>query len=153
MSMVASSVVIAAAPERVWEVVMDPHRLGEWVTIHRELREASPGPPQEGARMEQILHLRGADVRVRWLLVACRGAEYALWQGRGPARTSARIEYRLTPVPGGTRFDYRNDFETPFGALGAYASRRVMGAMAQREADRSLAALRALLERDADLPR
>ena len=147
MSTVSSSIVIAASPERVWEVVMDPHRFGEWVTIHRGLRDVSPGPARAGSEMEQTLHLRGADIRVRWLLAECREPSYACWRGRGPARTHARIEYRLTVVPGGTRFDYRNEFETPFGALGAFASRRVMGHMAQREADRSLDALRELLER------
>lgn len=146
MSTVESSIVIAAPPARVWEVVMDAHRYGEWVTIHRGLRDVSPGPAREGSVMEQTLHLRGADIRVRWLLVECQEPSYARWQGRGPARTHARIEYRLTPVPEGTRFDYQNEFETPLGALGAFASRHVMGQLAQREADRSLSALRALVE-------
>ncbi|HZL55399.1 MAG TPA: SRPBCC family protein [Solirubrobacteraceae bacterium] len=147
MSTVESSIVIAASPERVWDVVMDAHRFGEWVTIHRGLRNVSPDPVREGSEMEQTLHLRGADIRVHWLLVECQAPNYARWQGRGPARTRARIEYRLTAVSEGTRFDYQNEFETPFGALGAFASRRVMGHMAQREADRSLDALRELLER------
>ena len=33
---------IDAPPEKVWDVVMDPHRL-EWVTIHRKLNSASDG--------------------------------------------------------------------------------------------------------------
>lgn len=148
MSTVESSIVIAAAPERVWDFVMDAHRFGEWVTIHRGLREVSPGPVRAGSTMEQTLHLRGADIRVRWLLVEYSPPSYARWQGRGPARTHAQIEYRLAAVPEGTRFDYRNEFGTPLGAIGAFASRHVMGQMAQREADRSLAALRDLLERE-----
>jgi uncharacterized protein YndB with AHSA1/START domain len=147
MSTVASSVLIAAPPARVWAVVMDPHRFEEWVTIHRGLREVSPGPVAQGSQMEQVLHLRGADIRVRWLLVECEPPGYARWQGRGPARTRARIEYRLSAVPDGTRFDYQNEFETPLGPLGAFASKHVMGHLAQREADRSLSALRDLLER------
>ncbi|HEY7967957.1 MAG TPA: SRPBCC family protein [Solirubrobacteraceae bacterium] len=146
MSTVRSSIAIAAPPRAVWDVVMDPLRLGEWVTIHRELRGVSPGPPGEGSTMEQVLHLRGADVRVHWLLVECRAPLYARWQGRGPARTRARIEYVLSATEDGTRFDYHNEFDAPFGAVGAFASRHVVGHMAQREADRSLNALRALLE-------
>jgi uncharacterized protein YndB with AHSA1/START domain len=147
MSVVRSSIVIAAPPERVWSVVMDPTRLGEWVTIHRAVRRVSPGPPREGSEMEQILHLRGADIRVRWLLVECQPPTLARWEGHGPARSEALIEYRLVPVPQGTRFDYENEFQPPFGVLGAVASRTVMGHVPQREADRSLAALRALIER------
>jgi uncharacterized protein YndB with AHSA1/START domain len=147
MSVVRSSVVIAAPPERVWSVVMDPDRLREWVTIHREVREVTPGPAREGSRMEQVLHLRGADIRVRWLLVECVPPALARWEGHGPARSQALIEYRLVAVPEGTRFDYENEFRAPFGAVGALASRTVMGSVPQREADRSLDALRLLVER------
>jgi len=146
MTLVTSSVLIAAPPERVWEVVMDPSRLEEWVTIHRALRAASTGPPREGAQMEQVLHLRGADIRVRWSLVECVPPTLARWEGHGPARSQAAIEYRLVKVPEGTRFDYRNEFQPPFGAVGALASRTVMGHVPQREADRSLDALRRLIE-------
>ena len=73
----------------------------EWVTIHRALRAVSPGPPREGSEMEQVLHLRGADIRVRWLLVECRAPTLARWEGHGPARSQALIEYRLDRRAGG----------------------------------------------------
>jgi uncharacterized protein YndB with AHSA1/START domain len=148
VTLVSSTVVIAAPPEAVWLVVMDPARLAEWVTIHRAVRAVTPGPPREGSEMEQILHLRGADLRVRWRLVECLPPSLARWEGHGPARSQAFIEYRLSAVPEGTRFDYHNQFQAPFGAVGALASRTVMGHVPQREADRSLAALRALVEQD-----
>jgi uncharacterized protein YndB with AHSA1/START domain len=147
MTVVRGTVLIAAPPQRVWAVVMDPSRLGEWVTIHRAVRAVSPGPPVEGSTMEQVLHLRGADIRVRWLLVECHEPVLARWEGRGPAGSRAQITYRLVAVPQGTRFEYENEFQPPFGPLGALASRTVMGQIPQREADRSLAALRELLER------
>ena len=146
MTLVSSTVVIAAPPPAVWTVVMDPGRLAEWVTIHRSLRAVTPGPPREGSGMEQVLHLRGADLRVHWRLVECREPTFARWEGHGPARSKALIEYHLSAVAEGTRFDYHNEFQPPFGAVGALASRTVMGQVPQREADRSLAALRALVE-------
>ena len=36
---VAQSIEIDAPIERVWELVMDPERLGDWVTIHRSVSE------------------------------------------------------------------------------------------------------------------
>lgn len=146
MSLVRSSIVIAASPEEVWNVVMDPLRFAEWVSIHRDVRGISDGPARQGSRMEQVLSVRGAEIRVRWLLVDCTEPSYARWEGSGPARSRAHIEYRLSPVAGGTRFDYQNEFAAPLGAIGAFASRTVMGQVPQREADRSLAALRALIE-------
>jgi uncharacterized protein YndB with AHSA1/START domain len=37
MSTVHAEIDIDAPIERVWETVMDPHRLGDWVTIHKSV--------------------------------------------------------------------------------------------------------------------
>lgn len=127
---------------------MDPARLGEWVTIHRKLKRRDEGPPGVGYEMEQQLHLRGVSVDVCWRLVECVACERAVWEGRGPARSRALTEYRLTEQSDGTtRFDYRNEFHAPLGRVGALASRALVGGMPEREASRTLEKLRALLER------
>jgi uncharacterized protein YndB with AHSA1/START domain len=147
VSEVVSSIEIAAPPEKVWAMVMDPERLHEWVTIHRRLHDHDGGPPRKGYAMEQSLHLRGVNFKVHWELVACDAARHAEWHGRGPARSRAETEYRLTAVDGGTRFDYRNEFKAPLGPLGAVASRAIVGGLPRREADASLRRLKALVER------
>ena len=146
MSRVTASVRIGASPEHVWGVVMDPARLEQWVTIHRRLLHAQDGAPRVGYTMDQQLHMRGVSLEVHWRLAECRPAELAVWEGRGPAGSQARIEYRLTPEDGGTRFDYRNEFHPPLGAIGAIVSRALVGGMPEREARRSLARLRERIE-------
>jgi uncharacterized protein YndB with AHSA1/START domain len=147
VSTVETTVEIAAPPADVWRVVMDPQRLGEWVTIHRKLHDADPWPPHEGARMDQTLALRGAPFKVRWTLVACEDTRRAVWQGKGPAHSRAETEYELSPTAdGGTSFHYRNTFKAPLGPLGAVASRAVVGGLPVREAEASLARLRTLCE-------
>lgn len=147
MSTVTASIDIAATPTAVWDAVMDPSRLGEWVTIHRKLRGSDDGAPRVGFRMDQQVHLRGVSLDVHWTLVKCLPGERALWEGRGPARSRARTEYRLRPTDrGGTRFDYRNEFHAPLGPLGALASRALVGGMPEREATQTLIRLRSILE-------
>lgn len=147
MSTVTASVEIAAAPTQVWEVAMDPARLGEWVTIHRRLREHDDGPPRVGFRMSQQIHLRGVSLDVHWRLVQCKPAELAVWEGRGPARSRACTEYQLGQGPdGSTHFDYRNEFHAPLGPLGALVSRALVGGIPEREAERTLERLKAILE-------
>lgn len=148
MSIVTTSIDIAAPASDVWDTVMDPKRLGDWVTIHRRLRDSDQGSPRVGYRMDQQLHLRGVSIDVHWRLVECTPARHAVWEGRGPARSRARTEYTLTERPDGhTRFDYRNEFHAPLGPLGALASHALVGGMPQREASRTLERLRDLLER------
>ena len=147
MTEVVTSIDIAAPPEKVWALAMDPDCLSEWVTIHRRLHSHDGGPPRKGYAMEQTLHLRGVNFKVQWELVTCDECLHAEWHGRGPARSHAETEYRLTAVDGGTRFDYRNEFTAPLGPLGRVASRAIVGGLPRREADASLRRLKALAER------
>jgi uncharacterized protein YndB with AHSA1/START domain len=141
MTSLTTSIDIAAAPREVWDVAMDPERLEEWVTIHRRLVSHSR------TSMEQVLSLRGVNFHVMWTLDDCDRPHRALWRGRGPAHSKALIEYRLTEIEGGTRFDYRNELKTPLGPLGAVASKTFVGGLSQREADASLRRLKAVCER------
>jgi carbon monoxide dehydrogenase subunit G len=146
MSVVTLSTHISATPEEVWKTVMDPNCLSEWVTIHRALRWADKGSPRVGFKMEQQIHLRGVSLDVRWRLVECQPCKLAVWEGRGPARSRAHIEYAMHPEGDGTHFDYRNEFRPPLGPVGAFASRALVGGMPEREASRTLERLRELLE-------
>ena len=148
MSTVHVTTEIAAPIERVWEVVMDPSRLKDWVTIHRSVREVSANPLRKGATMEQTLHMRGVSFRVHWTLVEMNAPTHAEWEGRGPAHSRALIRYELSDDGDGrTVFDYINEFTPPGGRLGSVASRVIVGAASEREANNSLARLKALLER------
>lgn len=149
MSVVTASVTIHCSPQTVWELVMDPNRLGEWVTIHHRLIRADTGPPREGFEMDQQLHIRGVHVTVHWRLIECRPCELAVWEGRGPARSRARTEYHIGAANGGTRFDYRNEFHPPLGSVGALASRALVGGLPEQQATLTLERLRTLLERAA----
>jgi uncharacterized protein YndB with AHSA1/START domain len=147
MSLVQASILIAAPPAEVWKVVMDPACLQEWVTIHRKLVHADDGPPKVGYRMDQQIHLRGVSLEVHWELAKCRAPALAVWEGRGPARSRAHSEYALQETSaGGTRFDYRNEFRTPLGPVGALVSRALVGGIPEREAKRTLERLRARVE-------
>jgi carbon monoxide dehydrogenase subunit G len=147
MSQLTASIRIAAPPEEVWKMVMDPSCLSEWVTIHRKLLRADDGPPRVGYKMDQRIHLRGVSLDVHWELVDCRPGKLAVWEGRGPARSRAHSEYILRAQDGGTRFDYRNDFRPPLGPVGALVSRALVGGIPEREAHRTLERLREHVER------
>jgi uncharacterized protein YndB with AHSA1/START domain len=147
VTLVTASIDIDAPPDRVYDLMLDPTRLDEWVTIHRRVNHRDNGPPREGFEMEQTLHLRGANFKVRWTLTEADRPDRATWEGRGPAHSYARTSYLLRPLDGGgTHFDYENEFKAPGGFLGAAASRVIVGGVPEREADRSLQRLKALLE-------
>jgi carbon monoxide dehydrogenase subunit G len=147
MKRVTAAIDIEAPPEKVWEVVMDPKRLKDWVTIHRKLGKVSDAPLKDGSTLEQVLHLRGMSIKVQWTVEHAERPERAVWEGRGPARARAQTSYVLSPDGnGGTRFEYANEFKPPLGPIGAAVNRVLMGGVPQREADRTLRQLKELIE-------
>ncbi|CAB4956375.1 unannotated protein [freshwater metagenome] len=148
MSAVRATIDLPADPQRVWDVIMDPHQLERWVTIHRELCSVDDGPPAKGFTMEQRMSIRGAPVTITWEIDELDPPRRATWNGAGPARATAFIEYALEEIPEGTRFHYTNDFTPPGGVIGRVASRALMGGVPDREAAASLERLRALLAAD-----
>ena len=149
MSVVHVKTRINAPIERVWETVLDPNQLEQWVTIHRAIKNVSDGPLNRGSTMDQVMHFRGISFQVHWTLVDVHEPSHAEWEGRGPAHSRARIRYQLSgDSDGATEFEYFNEFTPPGGRLGVVASRVIMGAASEREANRSLQKLKDLLERD-----
>ena len=71
---VHAEIEIAAPPALVFDTVMDPSRLADWVTIHRSVTLISADALTEGARMDQVLHIRGVSFKVHWTLVSVAAA-------------------------------------------------------------------------------
>jgi uncharacterized protein YndB with AHSA1/START domain len=143
---VERSIAIAATPERIYEVIMDPACLERWVTIHAALENAPSAPLKRGSELTQRLQLAGRGFTVHWKVVETDAARRVVWEGKGPMRSHAGVTYELKPDGnGGTRFTYTNEFALPGGPLG-----RVAGPVVRRvtagELDRSLNRLRAMVE-------
>lgn len=148
MSTVRVKIKIDAPVQRVWETIMDPGRFSEWVTIHRQVRNFST-PMSPGSTMDQVLHMRGVSFHVHWTLSDCHAPTLAVWEGQGPAWSTALIRYELSgDGDGPTEFVYTNEFSPPGGRLGSLAGRVVVGPASEREARNSLRQLKALIEAD-----
>jgi carbon monoxide dehydrogenase subunit G len=144
---VERSIRIAASPERVYDLVMDPSRLGDWVTIHQRLEDAPRGPLKEGSKLTQCLKLAGRRFHVRWTVVENDPCRRVVWEGRGPVASHARVVYGFRSDGDGsaTNFSYTNEYDLPGGPLGRVAGRAVMR-ITQKELEGSLQRLKALVE-------
>ena len=142
---VERSIEIDAPPEAVYDLIADPDRLGEWVTIHQYVDGEAPDELVKGAKMAQCLRLAGRNFKVRWTVVESDRPNRLVWEGKGPVRSKAKVVNELEPTKKGTRFSYLNEYSLPGGPVGNMAGpmvRRVTG----KEVDATLKKLKELLE-------
>ncbi|MEA2457548.1 MAG: hypothetical protein QOC95_520 [Thermoleophilaceae bacterium] len=146
MSKLERQIHIDATPEAVYDKLMDPNCLGEWVTIQDKLEEAPAGDLEKGDELVQRMKVAGQKFKLRWKVLQADRPHKAVWSGKGPLGSKARATYELSPNEGGTNFTYTNEYDLPGGPAGKLAGRAVMGASGA-EADRTLERLKKLIEK------
>lgn len=142
---VQRTIEIGAEPQSVYDVVMDPRRLKDWVTIHQRLNGAPRGQLEEGSKLTQSLKLAGRGFKVHWTVVEVDPLRRVVWEGRGPVASTARVEYEFSPNGKGTRFSYVNEYDLPGGPLGKMAGRAV-ARVTEKELEGSLRRLKSIVE-------
>ena len=143
---VERSIDIGAPANDVYELIMDPRRLEDWVTIHHHLEQAPEGRLKKGAKVTQSLKLAGRKFKVRWTVVENDPCKRVVWEGEGPIFSHARVVYEFAPNgENATHFSYTNEYDLPGGALGKLAGRTVKR-VTGKEVDGSLQKLKSLLE-------
>ena len=136
---------IAASREAVWEVISDPSRLGEWVTLHRGIEGEPPTRIQEGTTFTQQVSVAGQKFDVDWTAKEVSPPSRMVWDGEGPMGSSARSTYELSEAGERVSFTYSTEFAPPGGKVGQVAATAVES-RGQEETDESLKRLKQLLE-------
>jgi carbon monoxide dehydrogenase subunit G len=142
---VERTIEINAPAKEVYDVVMDPSRLSDWVTIHDHLEDAPNGQLKRGSKLTQSLKLAGRRFKVRWTVVENDPCRRVAWEGRGPVGSHAQVVYTFDENGQGTRFSYMNKYDLPGGVVGRVAGRAV-SRVTEKELDGSLRRLKSLVE-------
>ena len=135
----------------VWDVIMDPRRFDDWVTIHRKLGRVDDGELRQGFRVEQTLCLHHASFKVKWPLAELE-APHARGLG-GPRARPAPTPASSTTSPRSTAASGRasttsTSTRNPAASSAASPAGCSSRGTAEREARRSLQRLKAFLERN-----
>jgi uncharacterized protein YndB with AHSA1/START domain len=136
---------IDAPREEVFDLLLDPNRLDDWVNASRGVADVSDDPLEIGSSFRQMLRVGGAPFHVQWRVVELERPSLVVWEGEGPGHTKARVRYELSENGAGTRFRYSNRYDLPGGLIGAAAG-GVGAGPAKRVMNHSLRNLKRLLE-------
>ena len=111
MPEVSVSAVLPAPADKVWAVLTDLDRLGEWNTIHSGFPNGAPVDPAVGTVYAEKMTLMGMPTEVSWTVSAMEpAADWAL-EGKGPMGISLRQHYVLTAEGEGTRITVESEFK------------------------------------------
>lgn len=150
MTEIRADTEIDAPRDEVFDLLLDPSRLEEWVTASRGVSDAPDDQLAVGSSFRQTLKVGGASFHVRWRVVELERPSLAVWEGRGPGGAKAGVRYELSENGGGTLFRYYNDYDLPGGVLGMAAAGLGAGT-AKRVMRRSLRNLKRLLESNGEV--
>ena len=97
------SIVIAAAPEKVFDYVSNPRTWPQWIASSHEL-VCDDRPMRYGDRFREHWSTRSGPVDLDWLVIACDAPRR--WNGLTHTDFTGPIivEYRCEAVAGGVKF-------------------------------------------------
>lgn len=105
---IRTEIQIAAAPEDVWDVLVDLDRYAEWNPF---ITDAS-GVPSPGERLALKMAANGRTFTVRPIVMQRREPHTLGWRGRFglPGLFDADHTHELHPIGAGTRYVQREEF-------------------------------------------
>jgi len=111
MPQVSVSTSVAAPADKVWAIITDFDRFGEWNTIHTEFPDGGPAELSVGAEYREKMTLIGMPAEVAWTVTEVEpGRAYRL-QGKGPMGVSVGQYYVLADEGEGTLVTVENEFK------------------------------------------
>lgn len=145
MATISETVIINAPIERVFDVVTDPRRTGDWNPNIVDISRPSPLPAQVGTSWVQTVLMMGRQQRMN-----CRVTELDRpVSGRLDISGDqhATITTVCEPVPGGTRVTQTIEFRPPGGLFGSIAA-GVAAPLLLKEMRQSMERQRIAIERE-----
>lgn len=145
MTRVERSIAIGVPPGRVFDELVSWDGLQRWSTITVD----HTGPPRcghVGEAFEQTIRVAGLDLRTDWVVTEFDPPHVVAYRVAGPAGSGMLMRQHVTAHGTGSRVELEIDYDMPAGRFGRIVDRVYARRRNRREADQTLANLKALLE-------
>jgi carbon monoxide dehydrogenase subunit G len=109
-----------ATPAKVWDVVSDPSRFGEWLGMHKAWKGEVPAEFSKGAQVTAVVSLLNMPNAITWTVDEYQPPRLVRLSGTGLAGVQVAIALDVEPKDGGTDMSITADFEGQMivGAIG-----------------------------------
>jgi uncharacterized protein YndB with AHSA1/START domain len=143
---VRQSVEIAAPPERIWPLLVEPDNVLKWYPTLRTFQYEDAGRRGPGARVYAEEKASGMLMKLHFVVTDwVENRTVSLHMVSGTGVKGYDQSWRVEPLPAGSRFTFEEHVELPYGVLGS-----LIGKVGQRSSEshvkEMLAELKALAE-------
>jgi uncharacterized protein YndB with AHSA1/START domain len=128
---VRQSVEIAAPPEKIWPLLVEPDNVLKWYPTLRRFEYEDAGQRGPGARVYAEEKASGMLMKLHFVVtdwVEDRMVSLHMVSGTGVKGYDQ--SWRVEPVPTGSRFTFEEHVELPYGVLGS-----LLGRVGQRSSE------------------
>lgn len=121
MGKIEKTVEFEAAPEKVWAVVADPARFGDWLGMHKSWKGDVPAEFSQGAQATAVVSLLNMPNTITWTVAEYEPHRQVKLTGTGMAGVKVAIALGVEPSGSGTAMSISAEFEGQMivGAIGA----------------------------------
>ncbi|MEY9846884.1 SRPBCC family protein [Streptacidiphilus sp. MAP5-3] len=123
MPEVSVSATIPAPADKVWAVLTDFERFGEWNTIHVAFPNGGPTELVVGAVYGEKMTLMGMPAEVSWTITELAAGSSLTMDGKGPMGISLHQHYALGAAADGNGTSVTVDSEFKGAAVNMMAAR------------------------------
>ena len=141
------SIEIAAPPERVWPLLVEPGDVLDWWTTLTRFEYEDGGQRGLGARIYAEEKASGQLLKLHFMVTELeenRQVALHMVSATGPVK-GYDLAMTLEPLAAGSRFTFEEHVELPYGALGKVLGRLGRGS-SMRHLEEALAKLKTLAE-------
>jgi carbon monoxide dehydrogenase subunit G len=120
MGKIEKTVEFSAAPEKVWAVVSDLSRFGEWLSMHKSWKSDLPAEITKGTQVTAVVSLLNMPNTITWTVDHYEPPRTVKLSGTGMAGVKVAITLDVAPAEVGTAMSITADFEGQMivGAIG-----------------------------------
>jgi hypothetical protein len=128
---VHESIEIAAPPERIWPLLVEPDNVLKWYPTLRKFEYEGAGEPGPGAMVYAEEKASGMLMKLHFVITDwVEHRTVALHMVSGTGVKGYDQSWRVEPLPAGSRFTFEEHVELPYGVLGS-----LIGKVGQRSSE------------------
>src|SRR5882757_1900857 len=125
MGKIEANVDLPASQEKVWAVVSDFSRWGEWFTIHKSWKSEVPAEPTVGSTLTGVVSVLNMPNTITWTVNAFDAPTTLTISGNGMAGAKLAVTMTVTARGDSSALSLESTFEGQMivGAIGAAIER------------------------------